>query len=73
MKHFIGDSSGDTTTPIFNGSTKTLLQSVHDATVLLGSVTGTQRNMCPDSDMKFGSAYWTPSSGFIGVVNTGGA
>lgn len=73
IKHFIGDSSGDTTTPIFNASTRQFEQGVHDATVLLGSVTGNQRNMCPDSDMKFGTSYWTPSSGSMVIANYGGA
>lgn len=68
LKHLTGDSSGDDTTPIVDGSTKTFLQSVHDATVLLGSVTGYQRNMCPDSDLKFGTSYWTPSTGLSIVV-----
>lgn len=62
ISHFQGDTSGDTTTNIFNGSTKQLNQSIHDPTVLLGAVTGLQKNMCPDSDMKFGTAYWTPTS-----------
>lgn len=62
ISHFQGDTSGDTTTNIFNGSTKQLTQAVHDPTVVLGAVSGTQRNMCPDSDMKFGNAYWTCTS-----------
>ena len=51
--------SGDTTAPIFNGSTKQLTQGVHDATVLLGSVTGIQLNLALDSNFKFKEAYWT--------------
>lgn len=59
IQHFIGDLSGDTTAPIFNGSTKQLTQGVHDPTVLLGSVTGIQLNLAPDSNFKFKEAYWT--------------
>lgn len=31
--------------------------------VVLGSVTGVQRNGCPDSEFKFGAAYWTLPAG----------
>lgn len=45
-----------------------LPQANHDATVLLGSVTGVQKNHVPDSDIKFSQSYWTLSGVAIAVA-----
>lgn len=38
------------------------------AAIVLGSVTGMQRNMCPNSDLQYGGALWKPKSGDSALV-----